>query len=101
MKVIDRKFKLLAVNPANGHIYTEKDALVLCAKDKAVPATLKAYREECIKIGANDAHILSIGLLIERVKDFQKETGGGRVPDTAGDTEIQRCLHGIGVEEER
>lgn len=45
MTVIDRKFKIQAVNPVNGNAYTEADALLLCAKDKAVPAALRAYKE--------------------------------------------------------
>lgn len=27
MEVIDRKFRILAVNPDNGHIYTQNNAL--------------------------------------------------------------------------
>jgi hypothetical protein len=95
--IIDRKFQILAVNPANGHRYTERDALLLCAKDKAVPVALKAYRDECRVIGANPEHIESIDLLIQRVERFQAETGGGRVPDTVGQVEVQRCLFGIGL----
>ena len=94
MDVIDRKFKLLAVNPVTGKIYTEENAMVFCAKDKAVPAALKAYREECVRYGANPEHIESVGLLIERVELYQRmvET---RVPDTVGD-EIPRCIDGVG-----
>lgn len=94
---IDRKFRILAVNPVNGKIYTDKNALLLCAKDKAVPAALRAYREECIRIGADETHVASIELLIGRVMEFQDYLGGGRVPDTVGE-EIPRCLHGEGVE---
>ena len=93
--VIDRKFVILAVNPANGHIYTEKDSLLLCAKDKAVPAALRAYREECVRLGVNPEHIESVGLLIGRVDLFQAGMGGGRVPDTVGEAEINRCIKGI------
>lgn len=93
--MIDRKFKILAVNPVNGKIYTEENALLLCAKDKAVPAALKAYREECIRIGANPMHVESVGLLLRRVEQFQAENES-RVTDTVGD-EIPRCLDGIGL----
>jgi hypothetical protein len=88
--MIDRKFTISATNPVNGNSYTEKDALLLCAKDKAVPVALKAYQEECARIGANPEHIQSVGLLIERVIAFQKKNGS-RVPDTIG-AEIGRCL---------
>lgn len=96
METIDRKFKLLAVNPVNGKIYTEKDAFVMCAKDKAVPAALDAYIRECHKIGANPEHIASVSLLLRRVEEYQRTTES-RVPDTVGE-EIPRCLHGKGVE---
>lgn len=93
MEVIDRKFQILAVNPVNGHCYTEQDSLLLCAKDRAVPAALKAYKAECIRIGANQEHVQSIELLIGRVEQYQREIES-RIPDTVG-AEIQRCLHGV------
>lgn len=95
MNVIDRKFRLLAVNPVTGKIYTEDNAMVFCAKDKAVPAALKAYREECIRYGANPEHLESIGLLIDRVELYQRVVES-RVPDTVGD-EIPRCIGGVGL----
>lgn len=96
MENIDRKFKILAVNPVNGKIYTDKNALLLCAKDKAVPVALEAYQVECQRIGANKEHIQSVGLLIGRVREYQKEIES-RIPDTVGD-ELPRCLFGVGVE---
>ena len=96
MEQIDRKFKILAVNPVNGRVYTEKNALLLCAKDKAVPVALRAYRQECIRIGANAEHVQSVALLIRRVETFQDDVES-RVPDTIGG-EIQRCILGEGLE---
>jgi len=92
---IDRKFKFLAVNPVNGHIYTDEDALVLCAKDKAVPVALEAYQKECVRLGANPEHIESIGKLIQRVKEYQSSVKS-EVPDTVGG-EIARCINGEGL----
>lgn len=97
MNVIDRKFKILAVNPVTDKRYTEANSLLLCAKDAAVPAALNAYLDECVRIGANREHIESIALLLERVLDFQIAAGGGRVPDTVG-AEIPQCLNGEQVE---
>jgi hypothetical protein len=90
MEKIDRKFQILAVNPVNGKVYTDENALLLCAKDKAVPAALRAYKEECERIGANPEHVESVGLLLGRVEEYQAEVES-RVPDTVGD-EIPRCL---------
>ena len=98
MAVIDRKFQIKAVNPTNGNTYTEKDSLLLCAKDAAVPAALEAYRGKCIELGANEEHVHSVALLTSRVVEFQRSMGGGRVPDTIG-AEIARCLTGDGVQE--
>lgn len=95
MTTIDRKFKILAVNPVNGKIYTDQNALLLCAKDKAVPVALRAYMVECARIGSNPDHVKSVGLLIERVEQYQKDVES-RVPDTIGD-EIPRCIDGVGV----
>lgn len=90
--IIDRKFKILAVNPVTKNIYTERNAILLCAKDKAIIAALKAYKKECVLLGANSEHIQSVGLLIERVEDFQKNVES-RIPDTVGD-ELERCIDG-------
>ena len=92
MEVIDRKYRILAVNPLHVSIHTEKDSLLLLAKDRAVPAALKAYRAECVVIGANPEHIDSIDLLIKRVEEYQAKEGW-RVPDTTG-AEIDRCING-------
>lgn len=90
---IDRKFNIFAINPSTGKTYTDQDALLLCAKDAAVPAALIAYRDKCAVLGANQEHIDSVQLLIGRVVDFQDRQGGGRIPDTVG-AEIARCLQG-------
>lgn len=95
--MIDRKFRILAVNPVNGKRYDESNSLLLCAKDAAVPSALNAYLDECVRIGANPEHIESVALLLERVLSFQIAAGGGRIPDTVG-AEIPRCINGKGLE---
>jgi hypothetical protein len=90
MEIIDRKFRFTAINPFNENMYTEDDAMVFCAKDAALPAALNAYREECRRIDANVEHIYSIGLLLDRVIEFQR-INGNKVPDTIGD-EAVHCL---------
>jgi len=90
--IIDRKFILVAQNPVNGKTYTHLDSLLLCAKDKAVPAALEAYKAKCIELGCNPEHIESVGLLIGRVEEYQRDVES-RVPDTIGD-ELKRCIDG-------
>ena len=89
-ETIDRKFHFLAINPFNNHVYTEENAMVFAAKDKALPATLDFYRMECERLGANEEHILSVTLLLARVLEYQR-TIESRVPDTVGD-EAKHCL---------
>ena len=91
--VIDRKFIFKAVNPCNGKEYTEENALILCAKDKAVVSALETYAKTCAEIGANPEHIGSIGLLIDRVKEYQRNVEM-KIPDTIGECEIARCIDG-------
>lgn len=93
--VIDRKFIIHAINPVNGKHYDSHDAILLCAKDRAVPAALHAYQAECMRIGANEEHVAGIGLLIDRVEAYQAHVEN-RVPDTVG-AEIDRCLYGAGI----
>lgn len=95
MEKIDRKFKILAVNPVNGKVYDESNSLLLCAKDAAVPAALYAYLKECRRIGANPEHVESVQLLIDRVHRFQ-EAIECKTPDSLR-KEIPRQLHGEGV----
>ena len=63
---IDWKYKIKAVNPCSGNEHTEDDSILFLAKDKAVPAMLKAYYWECKRLGTNPAHCEAIALLTER-----------------------------------
>ena len=93
--MIDRKFKFVAVNPCNQKVYTEENAIVFCAKDRALPAALNAYLTECRRLRCGESHIESVNLLLQRVHDYQR-TGNGecKVPDTETDCEIDRCIGG-------
>lgn len=92
---IDRKFNINAVNPATGKVYTQNNSILLVAKDKALIPTLTYYLEQCRHLGSNPEHLESIGLLIDRVREFQLNEGC-KTPDTVGD-EIARCIHGEGL----
>ena len=95
MEIIDRKFIIAAQNPINGKKYSQENAILLCAHDKAVPVALEAYKQECIRLGSNPEHMQSIDLLIGRVEDYQNIVES-KVADTIGD-ELPRCLEGKGV----
>lgn len=92
-EIIDRKFKFLAVNPCNGKTYTEKNAVIFCAKDKAFIPALLAYHAECVKIGCETEHLKSVSMLITRVANYQQDIES-RKPDTNLTCEIERCIEG-------
>ncbi len=91
MKKIDRKFEFVAINPCSGNHYTEEDAFVFCAKDRAAPAALKAYLSKCKALGCDKDQIKSVKLLIKRVKTYQKEVKA-KAPDIDSLCESIRCL---------
>ena len=90
---IDRKFIFKAINPCSEDIYTEKNALILCAKDKATLPAMRAYYDACAKMGCDKNHLESIELLIDRIRGYQRDIES-RVPDTTGSCEISRCIVG-------
>lgn len=92
-KNIDRKFKIVAENATTSKQHTERDAVLFLAKDKALPATLEFYREECQRLGAEPTFLDSVGKLIGRVKEFQaKHPKKVKVPDISAGKETARLL---------
>lgn len=79
---IDRKFRIVAWCIEHDHIYDDGHGVFFCAKDKAFPVALRAYRVECERIGAAPAQLRGIDLLIERVDRYQAANPGIlKVPD--------------------
>lgn len=97
---IDRKYKIHAVNPCSRNTHDEYDSILFLAKDRAIPAMLRAYLKESEALGANPAHLESIGLLIGRVEQYQREVEA-KVPDTDLPCEIRRCVDGEGVSDNK
>lgn len=96
--VIDWKYKIAAHNPCSGNVHTEKDAILFLAKDKAVPAMLRAYHDECQRLKTNPAHLEAITLLLGRVEAYQRDIEN-KVPDTDLPCEVDRCTKGKGVDD--
>lgn len=69
---IDRKFKIEAKCVEHGHLHSDFDSVLFLAKDKALPDTLRYYREKCRELGAEPQQIEGITLLIERVEKWQQ-----------------------------
>lgn len=83
---IDTKYEFLAwpVNgdPVDDQSFTEDEALVFRAKDNALPATLRFYREECERLGAPKEQLCGIDLLIMRVEKWREQNPDRcKVPD--------------------
>jgi len=93
---IDWKYQIQAVNPCSKNTHDENDSILFLAKDKAVPAMLRAYLAECERLGTNPAHLEAIALLIGRVEAYQRDIAA-KVPDTDLPCEIERCVNGVGV----
>ena len=97
---IDRKFKIMAVNPCKmNRLYTEKNSILFSAHDAALIPTLETYRKECERLGCEPEHLESIELLIDRVKVYQVNNSTSvKRPDTNTDCEIDHCIAGIGLD---
>ena len=77
---IDRKYRILAINPTTGHAHNQNDSILFLAKDLAVVPMLQEYYVQCRKLGCDAHHLKSVDLLINRVKAFQLNES--KVPDT-------------------
>ncbi len=79
---IDRKFTIRAVAHKSKKCYTEDNAALFLAKDKAFLLALPFYLEKCKEVGAGPDQIKAVELMIERVRKFQEENPAEvKVPD--------------------
>ncbi|MDO8357257.1 MAG: hypothetical protein Q7U76_12775 [Nitrospirota bacterium] len=93
MAMIDKKYKIQAVQAITKAKHTEQDSVLFLAKDKALPATLRFYSEECTRLGAANDQLQGIELLIGRVEDYQaKHAKKVKVADIAPGKEAKRVL---------
>lgn len=90
---IDRKYRLLAINPQSREFYDENNSFILLATDQAVPAALKTYLGELEKINADEEYILMAKRLLAQVMEFQVAFGCS-LPVTAGG-EATRCMETV------
>ena len=92
--VIDRKYRIIAINPCSGNVHTEKDAIVFLAKDSALPYALEEYLKQCKRLHCDETHLKSMRLLIARVDEYQNNVKV-EIPDTNTACEIERCIKGV------
>lgn len=70
---IDTKFLLRAMSRSSRKTYTEQNAVVFLARDLALQAALQAYHNECERLGAADAQLEGVRMLLQRVEQYQSE----------------------------
>lgn len=80
MGSIDRKFRILAVANRSRRVYTEDEAALFLAKDKAFLLTLPDYYRHCQELGAGEDQLRAVELMTERVRRYQ-ESVESKVPD--------------------
>jgi hypothetical protein len=95
---IDRKFRFIAVNPSNCKIFSQREGLVLLAKDNLVPATLEFYLSMvCRHKGYQSNEAKGVRLLIDRVEVWREaHMDQCKLPDITGERETRAVL-GDGV----
>ncbi len=71
MESIDRKFSISATAHKSQKHYTECEAVLFLAKDKAFLLTLPTYLEKCKEVGAGPDQIKAVELMMERVRQYQ------------------------------
>ena len=77
---LDRKFTISATAIKSGKHYTEENAVLFLAKDRAFALTLPDYVRHCKELGAAPEQVRAAELLLERVVQFQL-THETKVPD--------------------
>lgn len=83
---LDAKFSGVIFKVKNGSIVPDDQYMVFLAKDNAFYPTLLFYRDECIRIGADQEHIDAVNRTIERLIDWRRDNADLlKVPDAKGE----------------
>lgn len=82
---LDGKFHGVIVKNKDGSIVPQDQWMCFLAKDNAVPVMLKTYRNECQRLGAEDAQLKAVDSMIERVYKWRQEN-----PDKCKTPDIDR-----------
>lgn len=88
MSRLDGKFEGVVRRVRDGEIIPEDQFVVFLAKDNAFPATLRFYRQECERIGAEREQLEAVDRLIARVDLWRAENADSlKIPDA----EVGEC----------
>ena len=86
MEKLDAKFYGSIFKAKNGHVVPDDEYMVFLAKDNAFPATLQFYRDECVRLGADQQHIDAVDRTIARLNLWRHVNSHRlKVPDAKGE----------------
>ena len=83
---LDAKFSGVIFKVKDGSIVPDDEYMVFLAKDRAFLPTLRFYRDECAKIGADQEHLAAVDRTIDRLLGWQvKNPERMKLPDAKGE----------------
>jgi len=86
MEKLDAKFSGVIFKIKDGTIVPDDEYVVFLVKDTAFANTLPAYREECVKLGADQEQIAAVDRLIQRARRWRMANPSRlKVPDAKGE----------------
>lgn len=83
---LDAKFSGVIFKVKDGSIVTDDEYMVFLAKDNAFMPTLRFYRTECERLGADAEHLAAVDRTIERLTEWRRvNLHRLKVPDAKGE----------------
>lgn len=83
---LDAKFEGVIIKVKDGTIVPSDEYVVFLVKDTAFANTLPKYREECVKLGADNEQIAAVDRMIERASVWRANNQHRlKVPDAKGE----------------
>ena len=83
---LDAKFSGVIFKVKDGTIVPDDEYMVFLAKDQAFLPTLKFYRDECMRLHADDEHIAAVERTIDRLIKWREDNQSRlKVPDAKGE----------------
>lgn len=83
---LDAKFSGVIFKVKDGTIVPDDQYMVFLTKDRAFLPTLKFYRAECERIGADEEHLAAVDRTIERAVIWRLHNAEKmKVPDAKGE----------------
>lgn len=86
MQKLDAKFSGIVFKVKDGTIVPDDEYVVFLAKDTAFAHVLPLYRDECVRLGADQEQIAAVDRMITRLTDWRAQNQHRvKVPDAKGE----------------